>query len=364
MNKKPLNKNRAWYTLKGFSSVAGGQESGATTLKNQSGQPAELLIYDVIGDWAGLSARQLVNTLKDIDADNITVRINSPGGSVFDGIAIYNSLRHHKAKIHVQIEGLAASIASVIAMAGDTVHMAENALLMIHNPFGWVGGDAEELRKMADMLDKTTEVIAQTYGSRCGQELDTIKQMMDEETWFTAAEAKENGLIDEVDKPMQIAASFDLSGFARPPQQEPSQQEPSQQEPSQQEPSQQEAPESKEETGVHALSVMMLCNQAGYPEMAEQFVRQQLGVEDVKTRLTECETIKSLCAAAHCPDRASAYIQSGKSEEQVRNTLFELITQDDHSIDNTLTPNQQEQTIKPLVDTQAVYRKRNQTNAA
>ena len=327
MNKKPLNKNRAWYTL-----------------KNQSGQPAELLIYDVIGDWAGLSARQLVNTLKDIDADNITVRINSPGGSVFDGIAIYNSLRHHKAKIHVQIEGLAASIASVIAMAGDTVHMAENALLMIHNPFGWVGGDAEELRKMADMLDKTTEVIAQTYGSRCGQALDTIKQMMDEETWFTAAEAKDNGLIDEVDKPMQIAASFDLSGFARPPQQE--------------------TPESKEETGVHALSVMMLCNQAGYPEMAEQFVRQQLGIEEVKARLTECETIKSLCAAAHCPDRASAYIQSGKSEEQVRNTLFELITQDDHSIDNTLTPNQQEQTIKPLVDTQAVYRKRNQTNAA
>ena len=328
MNKKPLNKNRAWYAL-----------------KNQSGQSAELLIYDVIGDWAGLSARQLVNTLKDIDADNITVRINSPGGSVFDGIAIYNSLRHHKAKIHVQIEGLAASIASVIAMAGDTVHMAENALLMIHNPFGWVGGDAEELRKMADMLDKTTEVIAQTYGSRCGQELETIKQMMDEETWFTAAEAKDNGLIDGVDKPMQIAASFDLSGFARPPQQEPSQQE---------------TVQPKEETGVHALSVMTLCNQAGYPEMAEQFVRQQLGIEDIKARLTECETIKSLCAAAHCPDRAGAFIQSGKSEEQVRNILFEHVTQDDHTIDNTLTPNQQEKTIKSPVDTQAVYRKRNQ----
>ena len=327
MNKKPLNKNRAWYTL-----------------KNQSGQPAELLIYDVIGDWAGLSARQLVNTLKDIDADDITVRINSPGGSVFDGIAIYNSLRHHKAKIHVQIEGLAASIASVIAMAGDTVHMAENALLMIHNPFGWVGGDAGELRKMADMLDKTTEVIAQTYGSRCGQELETIKQMMDEETWFTAAEAKDNGLIDAVDKPMQIAASFDLSGFVRPPQQE--------------------TPEQKEETGVHALSVMTLCNQAGYPEMAEQFVRQQLGIEDIKARLTECETIKSLCVAAHSPDRASAFIQSGKSEEQVRNVLFELVTQDDHTIDNTLTPNQQEKNIKSPVDTQAVYRKRNQTNAA
>ena len=323
MSKKPLNKNRVWYTL-----------------KNQAGQPAELLIYDVIGDWAGLSARQLVNTLKDMDTDEITVRINSPGGSVFDGIAIYNSLRHHKASIHVQIEGLAASIASVIAMAGDTVQMAENALLMIHNPFGWVGGDAAELRKVADMLDKTTEVIAQTYGSRCGQELDVLKQMMDEETWFTAAEALDHGFIDSVDKPVQIAASFDLSGFNRPPQQPTA--------------------ESPIDKGSHALAVMGLCNKAGYPEMAESFVRQRQGIEDVKARLTECETIKSLCAAAHCPDRASTFIQAGKSETQVRNELFEFLTNDDFSIDNTLTPHQQEQTIKPLVDTQAVYRKRNQ----
>ena len=194
------NANKAWYTL-----------------KNQADQPAELLIYDVIGDWTGLSARQLVNTLKDIDADSITVRINSPGGSVFDGIAIYNALRYHKATIHVRIEGLAASIASVIAMAGDTVHMAENALLMIHNPFSWAGGDAEELRKMADMLDKTTDVIAQTYASRCGGELESLKQLMNDETWFTAAEAQEQGFIDEVDKPVQMAAAFDLSGFVRAP---------------------------------------------------------------------------------------------------------------------------------------------------
>ena len=316
------NANKAWYTI-----------------KNQTGQPAELLIYDVIGDWAGLSARQLVNTLKDIDADDITVRINSPGGSVFDGIAIYNALRYHKASIHVRIEGLAASIASVIAMAGDTVHMAENALLMIHNPFSWVGGDAEELRRMADMLDKTTEVIAQTYASRCSGELESLKKLMDEETWFTAAEAKDQGFIDQVDKPVQMAASFDLSGFVRAP----------------------DFPASKpaEDKGAHALSVMTLCNQSGYPEMAEQFMRQQLGIEDIKTRLAECDTIKSLCTAAHCPDKSASYIQSGKSKEQVRTELFDLLTQDDHGIDNSLTPNQQEHTIKPLVDTQAVYRKRN-----
>ena len=108
---------------------------------------------------------------------------------------------------------------------------------------------------------------------------------------------------------------------------------------------------------------MTLCNQAGYPEMAERFMRQQLGIEDVKKRLDECDAIKSLCTAAHCPDRSPSYIQSGKSKEQVRTELFEMLTRDDHNIDNGLTPNQQEQTIKPLVDTQAVYRKRNQQPA-
>ncbi|MGI9276683.1 MAG: head maturation protease, ClpP-related [Endozoicomonas sp.] len=323
MNRKPLNKNRAWYTL-----------------KNHSGQPAELLINDVIGDWAGLSARELVTNLKDIDANEITVRINSPGGSVFDGIAIYNALRYHNAHIHVRIEGMAASIASVIAMAGDTVHMAENALLMIHNPFGWVGGDAEELRKMADMLNKTTEVIAQTYCSRCEMDQEAILKMMDEETWFTATEAEGHGLIDAIDGPVKMAASFDLTGFVNPPEVENPNPDP-------------------EDKGVHALTIMQLCNKAGYPEMAEQFMRRQLGLEDVKARLTECEAIKSLCTAAHCPDQAGAYIQSGKTKEQVRTELFDLLTQDDDTIDNRLSPNQQEQTIKPLIDTQAVYRRRN-----
>lgn len=262
---------------------------------------------------------------------------------MFDGIAIYNSLRHHKAHIHVQIEGLAARIASVIAMAGDTISMAENALLMIHNPFSWVDGDAEELRKMADMLDKTTDVIALTYANRCELELDTIKQLMDDETWFTAAEAEEKGLIDSIDKPVKMAAHFDLSAFAHAPVIE--------------------ATEPDHHAGVHALSVVTLCNQAGYPELAEQFMRQQLGIGDIKNRLAECEAIKSLCTAAHCPDRSGSYIQSGKTKEQVRTELFDLLTKDDHSIDNSLIPNQQEQSIKPLVDTQAVYRKRNQQPA-
>ena len=328
MSKKPLN-NKPWYTL-----------------KNQADQPSELLIYDVIGDWAGLSARQLVHDLKDLDVSEITVRINSPGGSVFDGIAIYNALRHHKAHIHVRIEGLAASIASVIAMAGDTIHMAANALMMIHNPFGWVGGDAEELRKVADMLDKTTEMIAQTYAANCGLQVSEIINLMNEETWFTASEAEGHGLVDVVEDAVQLAAHFDLSAFNHVPK-----------------PllPQFIAPSDPEDdnTSTHALAVMTLCNQAGYPEMAEAFIRNQQGVEDVQRRLAECETIKSICAAARCTDKAAAYIQSCKSDEQVRTELFDLLTRDDDDLDNTLTPNQQKQTIKPLVDTRAVYQRRN-----
>jgi len=349
MSKKPLN-NKPWYELKGIRSVAGGQESGATTLKNQADKPSELLIYDVIGDWAGLSARQLVNDLKDLDTSEITVRINSPGGSVFDGIAIYNALRHHKAHIHVRIEGLAASIASVIAMAGDTIHMAANALMMIHNPFGWVGGDAEELRKVADMLDKTTEVIAQTYAANSGLEVREIISLMNDETWFTATEAQGHGLVDVVEEPVQLAAHFDLSAFNHVPQPLP---------PQFITPSESE----DDNTSAHALAVMSLCNKAGYPEMAESFIRNNLGIEDVQYRLTECETIKSLCAAAQCTDRAAGFIQSGKTVDQVRTELFDLLTKDDEPLDNSLTPSQQDQTIKPLIDTRAVYQKRNQTTA-
>ncbi|WP_067586760.1 head maturation protease, ClpP-related [Endozoicomonas ascidiicola] len=312
--KKPLN-NKPWYTL-----------------KNQADQPAELLIYDVIGDWAGLSARQLVNDLKDIDTNEITVRINSPGGSVFDGIAIYNALRYHNAHIHVRIEGLAASIASVIAMAGDTIHMAANALMMIHNPFGWVGGDAEELRKVADMLDKTTEVIAQTYAANSGLEVSEIITLMNDETWLTATEAEGHGLVNVVDEPMQLAAHFDLSAFNHVPQPLLQPQVGTDHEPD------------GEAESTHALAIVSLCNKAGYPEMAEKFIRNKQGVEDVQSRLTECETIKSLCAAAQCSDRAASFIQSEKSTETIRTELFDLLTREEETLDNSLTPSQQNQT--------------------
>ena len=267
------------------------------TLKNQADQPAELLIYDVIGDWQGLSAKELVSELKAITSDEITVRINSPGGSVFDGIAIYNALRYHDAVINVRIEGLAASIASVIAMAGDRITMAENSLMMIHNLLGWVGGEAEDMRRTADMLDKATEAIALAYSGKSGQPVADITPLMASETWMTAKEAQEHGFVDVVDQPVQLAASLDLSMFQQVP------------EALQPKPLAVQSPKPLAPTPEpsSALAIVQLCNQAGYPELAEPLLRTQASLDDVRQRLTDCETIKSLCAAARSDKAVRLY---------------------------------------------------------
>ena len=317
------------------------------TLKNQDNKPTELLIYDVIGDWQGLSARELVQDLKAIDSDELVVRINSPGGSVFDGIAIYNALRYHSANVHVRIEGLAASIASVIAMAGDSITMAENSLMMIHNPLGWVGGEAEDMRRTADMLDKATEAIALAYSGKSGKPIEDITPLMASETWFTAKEAHEHDLVDVIDKPVQLAASLDLSIFQNVPEALM--------------PKAPQPPAPKPVTNHiknEALEVASLCNTAGYPELIEGFIRKKASADDVRQRLEDCENIKGLCTAAHS-DQAAEFIRSGKSVEAIRTELFDQLTGNQEEITNTLTPNQQNQKIKPLIDTQAVYRKRN-----
>ena len=196
-----MSHNRQWFTF-----------------KNEAGKTPELFIFDDIDDWYGVSAQGIIDQIRELDASDINVRINSRGGMVFEGIAIYNVLRLHKANVHISIEGLAASIASVIAMAGDTITMAENSMMMIHNPYGWATGDAEAMRKTADVMDKIADSIAVSYTARTGKTVDEMKALMEAETWFTAAEALETGLVDQVDTPVQAAACFDLSGFKNTPE--------------------------------------------------------------------------------------------------------------------------------------------------
>ena len=139
-------------------------------IRNAAKSEADILIYEEIGaDWFGdgLTAKAFAEDLKALgNVDRINLFINSPGGSVFDGLAIYNQLIAHKAEVHVRIDGLAASIASVIAMAGDTIEMPENAILMIHDPFAVVMGNSEELRKMADTLEKIKAGLITAYSKK------------------------------------------------------------------------------------------------------------------------------------------------------------------------------------------------------
>jgi ATP-dependent Clp protease protease subunit len=185
-------------------------------IQAKGAKKAEILVYEAIGDgwYGGLSAKRFANDLKALgELDQIDVRINSPGGVVWDGQAIYNTLKSHKATVNVYIDGIAASMASVIAMAGDTITMPENAMMMIHNPLACVCGEAGEMRKMADRLDKTRDTLIAVYEARTGLNRDEISQMMDAETWMTGKEAADLGFADKVDKAVAMAASFDTEIF-------------------------------------------------------------------------------------------------------------------------------------------------------
>ena len=147
------------------------------------------------------SAVSFRDALKELgDVSTINLSINSGGGSVFDGIAIYNMLKSHKATVNVYVEGLAASIASVIAMAGDTITMRSGSMMMVHMPWTLSQGNAEEMRKTADTLEKTGDSIVDIYSERTGISPDDIRNIMNDETWLSAEEAVEQGWATKLDK--------------------------------------------------------------------------------------------------------------------------------------------------------------------
>ncbi|MEB2376765.1 Clp protease ClpP [Citrobacter freundii] len=167
---------------------------------------ADIYIYDEIGYW-GVTARQFVNDLKALgDITHINLHINSPGGDVFDGIAIFNALKHHGAAITVHIDGLAASMASVIAMVGNPVIMPENTMMMIHKPWGFAGGDANDMRDYADLLDKVESVLIPAYAEKTGKTTEEIAAMLDDETWMDGKECLEHGFADQVTTSLQAMA--------------------------------------------------------------------------------------------------------------------------------------------------------------
>ncbi len=188
------------------------------SIKAKGEKEAEIWIYEDIGmNWFGdgLTSKQFA---KDINAlgtavEKITVHIDSGGGNVFDGITIYNVLKQHKARVVIHIDGLAASIASVIAMAGDEINIAENAMMMIHEGQGIAMGPASELRAVADLLDKVNDSIIIAYMKHATVDEEKIIALMAAETWMSAEQAIEYGLADQLTESLEIAAHCDLARF-------------------------------------------------------------------------------------------------------------------------------------------------------
>lgn len=182
------------------------------------GDSAEIFIYDIIGEgwFGGISAQQFAQDLRALGpVKTIDVRINSDGGDVFEGRAIYTNLAQNPARIVVHVDGLAASIASLIAMAGDEIRMADGAYFMIHNAWGVSVGGSDDMRRTADLLDSVSGSIAETYAVRTKNDRAKIDQWMADETWFTAAQAVDANFADVLDEPVRAAASVRDPGMFR-----------------------------------------------------------------------------------------------------------------------------------------------------
>ena len=184
--------NQSWYSIKA-----------------KANDTAEISIYDEIGG-GGVSAQQFSKDFKALgnNLKQINLHIHSPGGDVFDGIAIYNLLKNHPANKTVTIDGLAASMASVIAMAGNEIIMPENAMMMIHKPWGIQGGDAEDMRKYADLLDKVEDTLIPAYAAKTGKSAEELAEMLAAETWLNGKECVEHGFADKLAEPVKAMAQL------------------------------------------------------------------------------------------------------------------------------------------------------------
>jgi len=281
---------------------------------------AEISIYDEIGAY-GVSAKAFLAYLGKLpDKAPLTLRLNSPGGSVFDAVAIYNALQRHAGTVTVSIDGIAASAASYIAMAGDEIIMPENAFLMIHDPSGMVMGTAADMRSMAEALDKIGASLLRGYAAKSGKAEKDIAKLMAAETWFDAAEAVDMGFADTMAAPVKMAASFDVSRFQNTPPEiieaVKAKDDPAEVEI---EPKPKSAPAAKANTDpesaairseamTYAKTVVDLCRLAGQPQMAASFLTAEASLEDIRKALIDAR-------AADDPDISSTHPQPGPAPQ-------------------------------------------------
>jgi len=298
---------------------------------------AEISIYDEIGAY-GVSAKAFLADLGQLpDAAPLTLRLNSPGGSVFDAVAIYNALQRHAGTVTVSIDGIAASAASYIAMAGDEIIMPENAFLMIHDPSGLVMGTASDMYAMAVALEKIGASLIKGYAAKSGKAEKEIARLMAAETWFDATEAIDMGLADTIAAPVKMAASFDVSRFQNTPPEIVTAVKAAAKPAVVNKPAVKPAPAARakpvanpvlaakadpaatpdpvpdptairSEAMAYARTVVDLCRLAGQPQMAAGFLEAETSLEDIRKALIDAR-------AAADPDISASHPQPGKSSD-------------------------------------------------
>jgi ATP-dependent Clp protease protease subunit len=370
----------------------------------------QIVIYDEIGGF-GIPAKAFLDELKALGpVAELTVRINSPGGSVFDGLAIYNALKRHEARVTVWIDGIAASIASMIAVAGDHVVMPENAMLMIHDPSALVIGTAADMRGMAEALDKMKAGMVAAYCDKSDRDDAEIGALMAAETWLSAQEALELGFADRVEQPVRMAAHFDLSRFRNTPPQlaaSPTSSTPQEDEMSDAQKTRPRKPDAVEATAAGAVATEASTEQitaagdrpaesaepalapaaAGEPPQVTALAPAAAGAnqapptapataaqpsaqvidldgvraEERRATLAYVTEVHELCALAGRGDLAAGFITRAAPVAQVRRALLEARAAEDEAtaIRSQVRPASVEP-AQPAIDTAAIYAARNQ----
>jgi ATP-dependent protease ClpP protease subunit len=285
---------------------------------------AEIVIYDEIGAsfWGEptVSAKQFLTDLKDLgEVDSITLRINSPGGDVFDGVAIHNAIKNHKATVTAQIDGLAASAASYIAMAADKIVMPANSFMLVHGASGFAFGNADDMRATADDLDRIDKSMTATYVARSGSSTAKVKALMKEDRLMTASEAKELGFANEVTPEKKMAAKFSLrllpqaaaekfraqtgEGQGDPPPPAPDPEEPA--------PTPKPADDPPKE-----------------PPKAQVIDLNAAKAQGIAEHQAYVASVTDLCTLARAPERVGAYVRANTPVDQVRKELLTRAEQD------------------------------------
>lgn len=301
--------------------------------KKDDGTTPVLSIFDDIGAY-GVSAKDFINQLNSINGGEVSVEINSPGGDVFAGLAIHNSLRACGKTVNVKVMGLAASAASLIAMAGDSIEMPENTFMMVHNPWGFAMGNADEMRSTADVLDKIGASLVSTYAKRTGKSDDEITALLNAETWMTAQEALDAGFATKVTPALAVNASFDVERlpenvraafFAQAPAVKAQKDEPP-------------APQAlQEQFEPFASKVQAMAEAAGLAAYAAHWAADPSldTVQAVSARVELAREIVALCSVAKMPEKADSYIKAAASLQSVRADIFAALDTAYEHVDTT-----------------------------